>query len=450
MNKSTGFIRLWLIIGLWLTPLVLPFTALAETENSTDSNSLLFKPKDLDKLNAIISHIKNHHYKEVDDNLLFKRTANSLLTSLDPHSSYLDEEELKELTMETSGQFGGIGIEVTPEHGAIMVVTPLDDTPAQKAGVKPGDYIIQINNSIVKDLTLKDAINMMRGPKGSKVSLTILRKNENRPLVFNLRREMIQIKTVKHRMLEPGFAYIRIALFQELTVRDLDTAIKKIKKLTDVEENSKLKGLILDLRNNPGGLLDSAIGVADKFLDSQTLGENQLIVYTKGKLEEAQVTAKASPKELLPKVPIVVLINEGSASASEIVAGALQDHKRAIIVGNRSFGKGSVQTLIPIDKSSAIKLTTAVYYTPLGRSIQAKGIEPDINLEGIHLCKSDRALPRIDEAALLEHINSGNDNHGTTKDQDDKTPPAILKLAQDDYQLYEALLILKSQGIFNR
>ncbi|HBS52242.1 MAG TPA: peptidase S41 [Coxiellaceae bacterium] len=419
-------------------------------KSKKNGEEVTLSSKDLQRLTTVIDDVRKYYYKSIDDDTLFKRAISGMLAGLDPHSEYLDIDDLKDLEMVTLGKFGGVGVEVYPDQGAIKVVSPLDDTPAYKAGIKAGDYIVQINNKLVRDMSLRDAVNMMRGPKGSKLNLTIIRKNENKPLVFNLRREIIKIRTVKARMLESGYGYVRLAWFQEPTERDMVLAIKRLQKAT----KTGLKGLILDMRSNPGGLVESAVQVADDFLDAKKLKNNDLIVYTKGQSDE-EMTAKATLGEILPNVPIVVLINDGSASASEIVAGALQDHKRAIVVGTRSFGKGSVQTLIPIDRTSAIKLTTALYYTPLGRLIQAKGIEPDINVENIILSRKDQddqEIPRVDESALIDHIQNSNDVNDSSSDSDvsdkqQKQSKAELDIAYKDYQLYEALHILKSQNV---
>lgn len=417
--------------------------------------------KNLQRFATVIAAIKKYYYKAVTEDKLFIGAISGMLSNLDPHSSYLGLDDLHDLEMATTGKFGGIGVEIVPEHGAIKVISPLDDTPAYKVGIKAGDYIIQIDNKLVRDMTLREAVSMMRGRRGTKLQLTILRKDEARPLVFNLKREIIKVKTVKSKMLIPGYGYLRIALFQEPTEKDVKRVIAAMQK----KAKGGLKGLVLDMRNNPGGLFEASVDVANNFLDAKNLKSNDLIVYTKGLDETAQLTAKVKPGELLPGVPIVVLINEGSASAAEIVAGALQDHKRAIIVGERSFGKGSVQTLIPIDGKSAIKLTTALYYTPLGHSIQAKGIEPDIVVADIMLSKKDgedkQEIPRIDEEALIDHIQNGNEENSSDKNVEDKKIKDIsgnltqkqkqtkeeLGLAYKDYQLYEALHILKSQNV---
>lgn len=405
---------------------------------------------DLKRLSKVISIIKDDYYKSFDDTTLFTRAISGMLSSLDPHSSYLDKEALQDLEKTTWSKLGSIGTEVVADQGLIKVISPLDDSPAYRAGIKPGDIIVQIDNKFVRDMSSVDASNMLNGKKGSVVSLIVVRKNETKPLVFSLRREIIRSRTVKEKMLESGYGYIRIALFRDEAAKDVEYAIKRLKKSAKA---TGLKGLVLDMRNNPGGLVYPAIQMADDFLDSDSLKGNDLIVYAKGQNGEEVVTAKANSGDILSGVPIVVLINEGSASAAEIVAGALQDHKRAIVVGTRSFGKGSMQTVIPLDKDSAIKLTTALYYTPLGRSIQAKGIEPDITVEDMQLSQNsniDKDLPRIDEAALVDHIqNDGTSGSGISKnlEKQQKQSKAELDLAYKDYQLYEALHILKSQNI---
>lgn len=436
-----------LIVGINLT---ITLKIYAEDSSATTIDSAI-PTSELQKLAIVLANVKKYYYRHVDNNTLFNNAISGMLSSLDPHSAYLNSDDLKELDMETSGKFGGVGIEVVPDAGAIKVVTPLDDTPAFRAGIKAGDYIIQINNKLVRNMTLNEALNLMRGPKGGKVSLTILRKNESKPLIFNLKRETIKIKTIKSKILENGYGYVRIAIFQDPTEKDLKKAVEKIKKIT----HGNLKGLILDVRNNPGGIFESSVQVADDFLDADKLKNNNLIVYTKGQSDEIQISAKATPGELIPNIPIVILINEGSASAAEILAGALQDHKRAIVVGTRSFGKGSVQTLIPIDQNSMIKLTTALYYTPLGRSIQAKGIEPDITIENLQIPekKSElEALERINESNLIDHIQNTEANatlpsQDLTSEDEDEQNTQETELAYKDYQLYEALHILKSLNV---
>lgn len=369
-----------------------------------------------------------------------------MLTGLDPHSSYLNEEEFKELQTSTSGEFGGLGIEVTMEEGVVKVITPLVDTPAFKAGIKSGDYIIKLGKESVQGLSLKDAVNLMRGKPGTTIELTILRKGVNKPLTFDLIREVIQIKSVKSKMLSEGYGYIRLTQFQALTGKDMIKAIEQLKQ----QAGGKLKGLVLDLRNNPGGLLDSAIQVSDAFLGNDKAGKQEMIVYTEGRLPGSKFTALANPGDVLDNAPIVVLINNGSASASEIVAGALKDNKRAIILGTKSFGKGSVQTVLPLDGKTGIKLTTALYYTPSGVSIQAKGIIPDIIVEEVDVPKNavkKDTLAGFTEADLNGHlINKDNSENTESKNNQIQTGDLI----HEDYQLYAALTVLEGMALANR
>ena len=416
---------------------------------AVNKNTEGLSSQSLQRLTTVISNIKNHYYKAITEDDLLHRAIKGMLAGLDPHSAYLGVEDLQDLEMRTFGRFGGIGVEVVSENGAIKVITPIDDTPADRAGIKAGDYIIQINNKFVRDMKLRDVVSIMRGNQGSWLSLTILRKNEHKPRIIRLRREIIKIKTIKYKLLESGYGYIRIAAFQEATEKDMEQAIEALKKLS----KGKLQGIVLDIRNNPGGLFDSAVKVADNFLDAKKLKNNAVIVYTKGQDEAAQLTVKATPGELLPNVPIAVLINAGSASAAEIVAGALQDHKRAIVVGAPSFGKGSVQVLLPIDKKSAIKLTTALYYTPHDHLIQATGIVPDINIEEIRLPRDNiQSWPKIYENTLLDHIQNGRrEIHSTEQNRGNgnslQQSKAVEELAYKDYQLYTALNILKGLHI---
>lgn len=369
-----------------------------------------------------------------------------MLSGLDPHSSYLDEEEFKELQTSTSGEFGGLGLEVTMEEGVVKVVTPLVDTPAFKAGIKSGDYIIKLGKESVQGLSLKDAVNLMRGKAGSTIQLTVLRKGVNKALTFDLIREIIQIKSVQSKMLSPGYGYIRLTQFQALTGKDMLQAIDRLKQ----QSGGNLKGLILDLRNNPGGLLDSAIQVSDAFLGKDKSGKPETIVSTKGRLPGSDFTAISKGVDVLHNAPMVVLINNGSASAAEIVAGALKDNKRAVILGTTSFGKGSVQTVLPLDDKTGIKLTTALYYTPSGTSIQAQGIIPDIVVNEVEIPKTAAKpsdLTGFSEANLNGHLVNKN-NLETTKAKDIKAQ--LDDLMHNDYQLYAALTVLEGMALANR
>ncbi|MDX1824185.1 MAG: S41 family peptidase, partial [Thiohalomonadales bacterium] len=352
------------------------------------------------------------------------------------HSTYLDAKAFEELRVGTTGEFGGLGIVVGMEDGFVKVISPIDDTPAQRAGVKTGDLIIRLDEKPVKGMSLDDAVKIMRGKPGTNIDLTIVREGVDQPLKFTITRDRIRVKSVKSRMLEPGYGYVRISQFQERTGKDLLKAITDLKK----KNKDNLKGLVLDLRNNPGGLLDSAVLVSDTFLDRGN------IVSVKGRTEDNKLSQAATPGDILKGSPMVVLVNEGSASASEIVAGALQDNKRAVIMGQKTFGKGSVQTVIPLGNNSALKLTTARYYTPSGRSIQAEGIQPDINLEHLQVAeKKDNGFKPLKEADLAGHLENGN-----AKKQTDQTVPPegdLLALATQDYPVYEALTLLKGMNL---
>lgn len=415
--------------------------------------------EDIQRFSNALGQIKKYYVKPTEDKDLFDNAIRGMLNGLDPHSAYLDEEAFKELHMSTSGEFAGLGIEVTMEDGVIKVVTPLVETPAYKAGIKAGDYIIKIGNHAVQGISLRQAVELMRGKEGTSLDLTILRKGEAKPLAISVVREKIFIKSVKSKLLDGSYGYVRLTQFQALTAEDMGKAISELTQ----QSKGKLNGLILDLRNNPGGLLDSAIQVADAFLDAPKGSKPETIVYTQGRLAGSKFSAFANPGDLLNKAPLVVLINNGSASASEIVAGALKDNKRALILGTQSFGKGSVQTVLPLDDKRAIKLTTALYYTPSGVSIQAKGITPDILVEEVAVPKSkDKpGLTSFSEADLNGHLigkdnkdNQGNDTNQTTQtEQNNKgqLPQVTTKdeqtLLYEDYQLYTALTVLKGLSI---
>lgn len=412
-----------------------------ETLTQTDEDQQI-PMEDVQRFSNALSLIKKYYVKEVSDKELFDNAIRGMLQGLDPHSTYLDEADFKELQASTNGEFGGLGIEVTMESGVVKVITPLVDTPAFKAGIKAGDYIIKIGKKSVQGLELKDAVELMRGPAGSDIKLTVLRKGAKKPLIFKVAREKIEIKSVKSRLFNDNYGYIRITQFQSTTEKDTLAAIKKLQ----AEAGGKLNGMILDLRNNPGGLLDSAIEVASNFLNKERKGKKEMIVFTQGRLPGSKFTAMATANDILHNQPMVVLINNGSASASEIVAGALKDNHRAIIIGTKSFGKGSVQTVLPLDDKRGIKLTTALYYTPSGSSIQAKGIKPDIVVEEIKVPKDKgkNNISSFSEADLRGHIKNttntqSSDNNKNTKDE--------LDLLHEDYQLYAALTILKGLAV---
>jgi carboxyl-terminal processing protease len=360
-----------------------------------------------------------------------------MLSGLDPHSAYLSTEEYQELKEGTTGQFGGLGIEVTMENGFVKVVSPIDDTPAQRAGIKTGDLIVRLDEQPVKGMTLADAVKLMRGEPGSKILLTVVREGEEAPLKITIARDIIKVKSVKSRILEKGYGYVRISSFQSGTGESLKEALASLKK----ENAGNLKGLVLDLRNNPGGVLNAAVEVSDAFIKSG------LIVYTEGRIENSEMRFNAAPDDLINGAPMVVLINAGSASASEIVAGALQDQKRAVIMGEKSFGKGSVQTILPTSNGAAVKLTTARYYTPSGRSIQAEGIEPDIALARVKLEALEKAeFKPVKEVDLSRHLQNGKGKEGQDDAQDKDKEPLEMK----DYSLYEALTLLKGINIVNK
>lgn len=407
-----------------------------------DRNSAAPLPLDeLRTFTEVFANIKNYYVEPVEDSELLDNAIRGMLTGLDPHSAYLDKDEYTDLKVGTSGEFGGLGIEVSMEDGFVKVIAPIDDTPAQRAGVQAGDLIIRLDDTPVKGMTLKDAVNIMRGKRGTPLLLTIIREGEGKPLKITIIRDIIQVKSVKSRTLDDGFGYLRITQFQSKTGKNMISAINKLKK----ENGGKLDGLILDLRNNPGGVLNAAVAVSDAFL---TKGK---IVYTEGRTADSRITYNATPRDVLDGAPIVVLINNGSASASEIVAGALQDHRRGIIMGTRSFGKGSVQSILQLKDGSALKVTTARYYTPSGRSIQAKGIEPDITLEKLKLAElnDDDDFKPVTEADLTGHLDNTDKSKKDAK-KSDTDRQTMAELARKDYQLYEALNLLKGLHLINQ
>lgn len=398
--------------------------------------------EDIQRFVTAIALIHHYYIKPVTNTVLFDNAIRGMIANLDPHSAYLDADDLKELKATVSGEFVGVGIELTiSKEGMLKVVSPLDGSPAQKAGVKPNDYIIKINKELVRNMSLEEAVRKIKGKEGTTVTLTILRKGSSKPLLFTLERKTIHLISVNSRMLEPGYAYVRITFFQGPLEKQLREAIDKLKKAS----GGKLSGLVLDLRNNPGGLLDVSADVASTFLDPEQLHKyHDLIVYTKGRIPGSDLQLKATQTDIIPNTPMVLLINGGSASASEIVAGALQDYKRAIIMGTRSFGKGSVQTVLPISKDSAIKLTTALYYTPAGREIQAEGIIPDVVVPELAVKASNGDAISIDEADFQNHLLNGNTTPGQQSiTEQKKMAESEVDLAKDDYQLYQALMMLK-------
>lgn len=378
--------------------------------------------------------VSSAYVEKIDDRTLLENAIKGMLSQLDPHSAYLDKDSFSDLQENTTGNYGGLGLEVGLENGFVRVVTPMDDTPAARAGIKPGDIIIRLDGKPIKGMPLNDAIDSMRGEPGSKIKLTILREGDNTPRDITLTREVIKIASVKQRMLADGYGYIRIAQFQSGTGDEVEKAVKKL------SGKGKLKGLVLDLRNNPGGVLQAAVAVSDIFIDKG------LIVYTKGRLPNSDMRFSATKPDETDGVPLVVLVNEGTASASEIVSGALQDHHRAVIMGVRTFGKGSVQTVLPLNNEKAIKLTTALYFTPNGRSIQAEGIVPDVWVDASKVTPIKTNPFWIKERDLPGHLSNANgDKEPKTNEpvDDAKTKD----LAETDYQLNEALNLLKGLNI---
>ncbi|MFM9885353.1 MAG: S41 family peptidase [Burkholderiales bacterium] len=456
--KQIGLVFVGILCGVLLS---LNFSAVAQRDSST---RLPLPVDELRNFAEVFGAIKSNYVEPVEDRRLISEAITGMLTGLDPHSAYLDQEAFKELQVGTQGRFGGLGIEVGMEDGFVKVISPIEDTPAHRAGIKPGDLIIKLDDTPIKGMTLNDAVKRMRGRPKTSIVLTVSRKGENKPLIFTLMREEIQVQSVKSKMIEPGFGYVRVSQFQEHTGEDL------VRHLGRLFKEGPMKGLVLDLRNDPGGLLNGAVGISAAFLPSKVL-----VVSTDGRTEDAKRKYVASPEDYvrarnddflrnLPAaaktVPMVVLVNGGSASASEIVAGALQDHKRATIIGTQTFGKGSVQTIMPLGNSTAIKLTTARYFTPNGRSIQAKGISPDILVDD-----PDQPQGRVREADLLKHLD--NDKEAAKAGKSEETPAATPKPATpqpaagepkkpvefgsaEDFQLKQAINHLKGQPVVSQ
>ena len=381
----------------------------------------------------IYSGVRASYIEDIDDATLLEYAIKGILSELDPHSAYLDANKYDNLQVQTSGEFGGLGIEIGMEDGYVKVITPIDDTPAAKAGVETGDLIIKIDGDSVKGMSLSESIEKMRGEKGTEIIITIVREGVELPFDVNITRDVIKVRSVRSGVRDDYYGYIRIAQFQINTGDDVASAFGELK-----EASPDLRGLILDLRNNPGGVLGAAIDVSDAFLNSGK------IVYTEGRLQGSNKEYFATPGDVSMGLPIVVLINDGSASASEIVAGALQDHGRALILGTRSFGKGSVQSVIPVTDDRAVKLTTALYYTPKGRSIQAQGIEPDITVERVRVT-AVQPRAQLTEADLAGHLK--NKNGGEERSSANREAPDT-ELLNRDSQLYEALNLLKGLSIF--
>lgn len=418
-----------------LLSLVLSTICIADDKITTPDAGLL-PLEELRTFTRVYDHVRNGYVDEIDDAKLLEYAIKGMISELDPHSAYLDKEAFADLQASTSGEFGGIGLEVSLDEGFIKVVTPIDDSPSARAGILSGDVVIRIDDSPVKGMDLNKAVNLMRGAKNSPIKITVMREGVDQPLDFELLRDIIKVQSVRTRVLEQDYFYIRVAQFQ------LDTGKDVAKKLREqLKKNPDTKGIILDLRNNPGGVLQASVEVADAFLDG---GQ---VVYTQGRLDNSNIGYNAEVGDITNNLPLVVLINDGSASASEIVAGALQDHKRAVIMGTRSFGKGSVQSVIPISNDRAIKLTTALYYTPNGRSIQAQGIEPDVDVERVEITAIQKGLATT-EADLARHLgNSKGGKESTSKERANKRISSA-ELLKEDNQLHEALNLLKGLNIF--
>ncbi|MFP4695017.1 S41 family peptidase [Thiohalospira sp.] len=389
----------------------------------------------------VFARVKGSYVEEVSDDELLENAIRGMLSGLDPHSDYLDADDFQKLQEGTQGEFGGLGIEVTMEDGQVKVIAPIDDTPAERAGVQAGDLIVRIDSKPVKKMSLGEAVDKMRGEPGSEIELTILREGRDEPLELTLERAVIEVESVKSRMLEDGYGYLRITNFQSRTGKDVVNAVESLRE----ENDGALDGMVLDMRNNPGGVLDAAVDVSDAFLNEGR------IVYTKGRVKDAKMSFSAEEGDILDGAPIVVLTNNGSASASEIVAGALQDHRRALVMGQETFGKGSVQTVLPLGGSTAVKLTTARYYTPDGRSIQAEGIKPDVSLENLRLTRAEEGGRRMRESDLGGHLMNGEKKRQEEKPaEEDKAEPEeegeqdSSEAEEDrDYAIFEALNLLK-------
>lgn len=408
-----------------------PSAPTAETPSSTQTLPL----NDLRTFAEVLERIKTAYVEPIDDKTLFENAIKGMLSNLDPHSSYLEPDAFRDLQESTSGEFGGLGIEVGLEDGILQVIAPIDDSPASAAGLEAQDLIIKIDDQPTKGLSLMESVEKMRGKPGTSIRLTIVREGR-KPFDVTLKRAVIKNRSVKSQLLENDYGFLRISQFQVNTGDEVEKALARLKK---ENKGQPLKGLILDLRNNPGGVLQAAVEVTDHFLSSG------LIVYTKGRLANAELRFSANAKNASEGVPLVVLINGGSASASEIVAGALQDHKRGIVMGTDSFGKGSVQTVLPLNNDRALKLTTALYYTPKGRSIQAQGIVPDILVERAKLSQEDSTLG-IKEADLVGHLGNGNGGPDKRSNADkDKKP----RLQDEDYQINQAINLLKGINVLS-
>jgi len=432
-TKSSALLLMGLLA--FVNPVVAATPAPAEKKKAPVANEGLLPLEELRTFTRAYDHVRNSYVEEVSDSKMLEYAIKGLIAELDPHSAYLDKEAYAELQATTSGEFGGVGLEVGMDEGTIKVITPLDGSPSQKASIKPGDIVVRIDDQPMKGKTLTDATRLMRGPKDTPVKLSLQRKGMDDLIDVVIMRDLIHVQSVTIKPISDDYLYVRIAQFQTNTGRDFNEKLRE-----SLKQHPKTKGLVLDLRNNPGGVLQASVEVADAFLDSG------IVVYTQGRMENSNVSYSATPGDLTGGLPLVVLINSGSASASEIVAGALQDHKRAIIMGTRSFGKGSVQTVIPITEDRAIKLTTALYYTPNGRSIQAKGIDPDVRLEKITNGASQKTP--MAEADLAGHIGNqdGQEIGSSSRNREAAVNDDTLK----DNQVLDAINLLKSMHILGQ
>ena len=396
------------------------------------------------KFSDVMNAVRRFYVEETTDQELFEGALKGMLSNLDPHSTYMNSEMFSKMMEDTSGEFGGLGIEISSAEGGIRVVAPIEDTPAWNAGVKSGDLIIRIGDVLARDITLPESVKLMRGKPGTTITLTIFREDEMRTFDVDIERAIIQVKSVKSDILAPGYAYLRLTQFQEHSAEQLEKQLNDLRK----QSNGKILGAVLDLRNNPGGLLDQAVDVSDMFL------EKGGIVSTKSRAGQ-NMDFQAKAGDALKGAPLVVLINGGSASASEIVAGALQDNKRAVLMGTRSFGKGSVQRIIPLSDGSAFKLTTSLYYTPSGRSIQATGIDPDVNVKAVRITVEDDGSDRpkqVNEASMKGHLANGNGKKAKDKKPDVSGQPSkeMEERLQQDVQLQRALDLLQGLYVLGR
>ncbi|MGY3039767.1 carboxyl-terminal processing protease [Rhodanobacter sp. TND4EL1] len=414
---------------------VAPPVDLPATSSSSASAPSSVDLDDIRNFSRVYEVVRQAYVEKVDDKTLMKAAITGMLAGLDPHSEYLDKEGLAQLNEDTTGEYSGLGIEVLQVDGGLRIVSPIDDTPAARAGIKAGDSIVKINGTLIDPQNVDTMFKQLRGKPGSKIDLTIVHPNSDKLIDLHLVRENISVSSIKVRELEPGYAYVRISQFQEDTASDLQHKLAEL-----ISKNGPQKGVVLDLRNNPGGLLTAAVGVSDDFLDSG------IIVTTRGRLQDANMSFKAHPGDQLNGAPMIVLTNNGTASAAEIVSGALKDNHRALTMGQRTFGKGVVQTVLPLDADHAVKITTARYYTPNGTSIQAEGIKPDIPLADLTVNKADNGPVLISsEADLPNHLANENAAAGTDINNDGSAADA--KLATSDYALSQALNVLKGMAL---